>query len=93
MGNPFAEDTGELIALDTKRILTDILVQRMDRIRDIGEQKYQEYVEHVLRSCDKPVSASIPRVNHQIFSDCISPKRKLKEKQQVKDLKQNVQLL
>ena len=26
MGNPFAEDTGELIALDTKIILTDILV-------------------------------------------------------------------
>ena len=25
MGNPFTEDTGELIALYTKRILTDIL--------------------------------------------------------------------
>ena len=93
MGNPFAEDTGELIALDAKRILTDILVQRMDSIRDIGEEKYQEYVEHVLRSTDKPISASIPRVNHQIFSDCISSKRKSKEKQQVKDLKQNIQLL
>ena len=93
MGNPFAEDTGELIALDTKIILTDILVQRMDNIRDIGEEKYQEYVEHVLRSSDKPISASIPRVNHQIFSDCISSKRNSKEKQQVKDLKQNVQLL
>ena len=76
MGNPFAEDTGELIALDTKRILTDILVQRMDSIRDIGEDKYQEFVEHVLHSSDKPISASIPRVNHQIFSDCISSKRK-----------------
>ena len=78
---------------DTKRIFTDILVQRIDIIRDIGEEKYQEYVEHVLRSSDKPIRASIPRVNHQIFSDGISSKRKSKEKQQVKDLKQNVQLL
>ena len=49
MGNPFAEDTGELVALSDK------IIQRMDSIQSVGEEKYQEYVDNVLASCNKPI--------------------------------------
>ena len=37
MGNPFTEETGELVELDTKQLMSEDVVNRMDSIHAEGE--------------------------------------------------------
>ena len=91
MGNPFTEETGELVALDTKQLMSEDVVNRMDSIHAEGEKYYKEFVADVLYHHNKPISSPIHRQNHTIFRDNSSSKSKSKQK--MSDLKQNVQLL
>ena len=91
MGNPFTEETGELVALDTKQLMSEEVFNRIDSIHAEGEKYYKEFVADVLYHHNKPISSPIHRQNHTLFRDHSSSKSNSKQK--MSDLKQNEQLL
>lgn len=48
MGNPFLDDSKELLRLDTGDVLDDKVVQTMATLEDTGQKQYQEYNENVI---------------------------------------------
>ena len=58
MGNPFTDDSPELIALDTRDCANESVVTTVRTIEDIGSARYKEYVQKVIT--DKKVSINDP---------------------------------
>ena len=68
LGNPFAEDSGYLIALDTKDIMPQEVVQTINSVLDIGQQQYDSFVEERFVTRSKPVSEPIRKNKLPCFS-------------------------
>ena len=45
MGNPFTEDSTELIVLDTKEIMPECVVQAIKTAKQKGQSQYDQFVE------------------------------------------------
>ena len=80
-----------VVALNTKELMSEDVVNRMDSIHAEGEKYYKEFIADILYHHNKPISSSIHHQNNTIFRDHSSSKSKSKHK--ISDLKQNVQLL
>jgi len=55
MGNPFLENSEDLLVLDTRDIMSSAVTETVRRIETIGEELYKNYVEERLEKCEKPV--------------------------------------
>lgn len=45
MGNPFCEDSNDLIVLDTKEIMPKCVVEAISGAKEKGKSMYDKYVE------------------------------------------------
>lgn len=63
MGNPFLDDTGELIILDTHIILDDSVVKTIRNIESLGRQQYDEYTKPVIVDRTRSISETIKKNN------------------------------
>ena len=68
MGNPFTEDSGDLLALDSRDIADPAVTDTVRRIEKIGEEQYETFVKERLVNQTKPISDPIKKNNLPLFS-------------------------
>ena len=67
MGNPFLEETRDLLTLDTKYLMSEDVVETIASIREIGNAQYETYVDERLRNPNKPIADNIHKNNLPLF--------------------------
>ena len=90
LGNPFAVDSKELIAIDTKDIMDKLVEATVESAKSIGEKQFAEYKEGRLLALTKPIDDTISRNKLPTFS--ARPIPKATKKIEVTDLKRNVKM-
>ena len=68
LGNPFQEDSGFLIALDSKNIMPQPVIDTVYKVKEIGQDQFKTFVEERIVTQSKPVSEPIKRNNLARFS-------------------------
>ena len=63
MGNPFTEDSSDLLALDSRDFADPALIGTVRQIEKLGEDQYDAYVKERLVSQTKPMSDPIEKNN------------------------------
>ena len=90
LGNPFKEDSDDLLVLDTKEIASDNVVATVNTIENAGQGQFQVFVEERFVNRKKEVTDVIKLNKFALFS---SPRTSsTKKKQDVASLKQNCSL-
>ncbi|XP_045131595.1 uncharacterized protein LOC123516404 [Portunus trituberculatus] len=67
MGNPFIEESQELICLDTHDIMDEEAAKSVRQAEELGVQQYQSFVEERLVNGSKPLSDRITKNKLQLF--------------------------
>ncbi len=88
MGNPFTEDSNDLLVLDSRNI-ADAAVA--DTMQQIGLEQYEAYVDERLVNQRTPISDTIKRNNLHLFSRP-PVKGNSSKQQQISSLKSNCSL-
>ena len=68
LGNPFKEDSGDLLALDTKDIMPAEVVESVQNIKKIGQSQYKAFVSERMVERRKPITHPIKRNKLPLFS-------------------------
>ena len=68
LGNPFKEDSGDLLALDTKDIMATEVVESIKNIKTIGQDQHKAFVAERMIECTRPITDPIKRNKLPIFS-------------------------
>ncbi len=68
LGNPFEEESTDLLVLDTKEILHSAAVETVRNIREIGRNQYHLFVKERLVDKSKSLKDPIKRKKLQLFS-------------------------
>ena len=68
MGNPFMEESMDLLNLNSKAIMPEKIVKDLKSIYSLGKAKYYQFMEERLKSNSKSIGDTIPRNNLVMFS-------------------------
>ncbi|KAL7395746.1 hypothetical protein ABVT39_022389 [Epinephelus coioides] len=60
MGNPFMEDSGDLLDLDESIVMPPYVGDRVKEVKNIGMKRYTEFVDKQVRSQEEAFTAPIP---------------------------------
>ena len=63
MGNPFMEQTEDLLILDTRDILDTSVGEAVRKVEALGKEQYQLFVDERLSKCEKPITDVIPKTS------------------------------
>ncbi|XP_076078833.1 uncharacterized protein LOC143048849 [Mytilus galloprovincialis] len=91
MGNPFLEESEDLLVLDTRDIVDPKVANTVRNIEQIGNDKYHEYVRERLDKRTRPLSDPIKQNKLHLFRRQ-ELRSESKEKRQISSLKQNCSL-
>ncbi len=91
MGNPFLEDCPELLALDTRNCMNDVVVATVQNIERLGIDQYQKYVTEVLKNRDIPIQQPIKKNSLTLFKRPL-PRKSAKGKEALANLKKDCYL-
>ena len=92
MDNPFLEDNGDSLTLDTKIIMSKEVIQTGNTIEKNGHKQYNTFLsERIIGTPNDSLSDTIKKNNYPLFSK-VSVKKPSKMKQQVKYLETNCKL-
>lgn len=80
LGNPFREDSGDLLAIDTKDIMPMEVVKSIKNIKKIGQDQFKAFISERLIKHARPINDPIKRDKLLIFS---RPTTKAVSKKQV----------
>ena len=91
-GNPFIDESGDLLVLDTRNIMTPEVVSTVNCIETLGQEQYKLYCKERLDTKVKLISNVIPRNKLSLLFR--SPVKRLKAKHQmtISTVKQNCAL-
>lgn len=78
MGNPFLEESGELMKLDTHDVVDQRVKTTLETMESVGQDQYEEYVKSVLIERTKPIQSPIKKNNVVLFKTPIARKSKVK---------------
>lgn len=67
MGNPFSEETSDLLVLDTRDIADPKVSQSIREMEKLGKLQFKEFTEERLKHATKSVTEPIPRNKLQLF--------------------------
>ena len=88
-GNPFVEDSGELLTLDTKIIMSKEVIKTIYTVEEIGQTQYRNFLkERLTATTNTPLSVIISKNKLNLFST-VSVKQHSKTQQQITDLKKS----
>ena len=79
MGNPFGDNSGDLLVLDSRDIANAAIVNSVRKIETPGKQQYENFVTERLVNRTKPIKEPIKKNNLPLFS---KPPAKEKSKAQ-----------
>ena len=88
MGNPFKEESQDLLVLDTKEIADPAVVKTVRSAKSVGQDQFDAFTKECLIDRTKSIYDTIYRNKLPLFS---TPKAS-KEKQQLNTLKCDVEL-
>ncbi|VDI11065.1 Hypothetical predicted protein [Mytilus galloprovincialis] len=91
MGNPFMEQSDDLLILDTRDIVDPRVAETVRKVEEIGKEQFNKFVTERLQSNTKSIYEPIKQNKLFMFSRQ-QPKTDSKEKQQISSLKQNCSL-
>jgi hypothetical protein len=80
MGNPFEEDSNDLLVLDTKDIMPNCVIEAVKTAKQNGECQYATYVEERLNKCSKAITDTIKKTNLPLFGTTENPSGKANTK-------------
>jgi len=91
LGNPFEEDSPDLVALDTKEIVGSPAIEAVRKVKETGLNQFQAFTRDCLLERTKPVDDTIHQNKLKVFK---APpiKSMSKEKQKLTCLKNNAEL-
>ena len=89
-GNPFEEESSDLLVLDSKEIVDDAAVYAIQNVRNIGQKQFQTFIKECIVDRVKSIDDTIHRNKLKLF-EATKPKAN-KEKQQMVSLKSDVGL-
>ena len=90
LGNPFEEDSNELLALDTTQIADVSVVQTVESAYKIGKHQFDLFVKERLMERKVPLDEVLSRNKLALFSTKHVPEKK--GKQQLMSMKSDMQL-
>ena len=67
MGNPFLDDSSDLVALDTKLIMSETVVNNMQAAEQLGKTQYEAFVDERISGSSKPFYDPIQKNNMTLF--------------------------
>ncbi len=91
MGNPFLDDGPELLVLDTRNCVSDAVIGTVQKIEQLGIEKYQKYVKDVLKDRSVPIQQPIKRNSLALFKRPLQ-KKTSKNKEALATLKSDCNL-
>ena len=92
MGNPFLEDSGDMLMLDTKVIMNKDAIRTVNAVEEIGQRQFSESVENRLKiASNKPLSDIVSKNKLTLFSTP-QTKQRSRNKVQVASLNTNCTL-
>ena len=68
IGNPFAEDSGDLLTLDTKVIMDPEVAETVKTAFQLGEEQYKNFVKERFIDRKVPIQEPIKKNNLSLFS-------------------------
>ena len=87
MGNPFADQTGDLFVLDTRDIADSKVVETVRTVRQLGKDQYQQFVTKRLQERTTPLFDTIQKNKLPLFSSPPATKEKSSDKLKIASLK------
>ena len=92
IGNPFLEDNGDMLTLDTKVVMNKDAIRTVNAVEEIGQRQFSECVEDRLNiASNKPLSHIVSKNKLALFSTP-QTKQRSRSKEQVASLKTNCTL-
>ena len=91
MGNPFTEESSDLLVLDSRNIVDTAVADTVQQIEQLGLKLYEAYVDERLVNQKIPIYDTIKRNNLHLFSRP-PVKGKSSKQQQISSLKNNCSL-
>ena len=83
MGNPFLEDSVDILTLDTNIFMTKDATRTVNAVEQIGQRQFSEFVEDRLKSpSNKPLSDIVSKNKWALFSTH-QAKQRSRSKEQV----------
>ena len=93
MGNPFFEDSGDMLALDTKVVMNKDAIRTVNAVEEMGQRQFSESVEDRLKiASNKPLSDIVSKNKLALFSTPQTKQRSRSKEQVVASLKTNCTL-
>ena len=89
MGNPFTENSSDMIRLDTRDIADPAIIKRVRQIEKLGTGRYELYVQDCLVEKTKNINKPIKRNKLALFR-CPPIKQHSKSQQQLSSLRMTV---
>ena len=69
MGNPFLEDSGDMLTLDTKVVINKDAIRTVHTIEESSQRQFSEFVEDTMkRASKKPLSGIVSKIKLALFS-------------------------
>ena len=90
-GNPFLEDSPELLTLDTRNVMDESVIETVCTVESLGKEQYDKYCESVILKCERSIHETISKNNLALFK-WPKPKAKSKQAKAVAVLKDDVAL-
>jgi len=91
MGNPFLEESQDLLVLDTKDIMDASVAETVRKVESLGEDQYKSFVDERLDQPTKPITDTLPKNKLPLFSRP-PVKTQSKQKMQLAALKSDCNL-
>ena len=91
LGNPFMNDTEELIKLDTGDVMSDELIKTLRTVEHLGNSQYEEFQKSVLIDGSRLIHEPIKKNSLPLFK-CPTIKEKSKQQDKIARLKANISL-
>ena len=77
LGNPFLEDSGELLDLDQSIFMPPDMVDNVRKVKDIRLQLYTTFLNKRVSTQEEAFTATLHKTNLKLFKSCLSePRRK-----------------
>ena len=68
MGNPFAENSNDLLVLESRDLADPAVIDTLRQIKSLGQEQYDTYVNERFVNQTKPITDPIKRNNLLLFS-------------------------
>ncbi|KAJ8394425.1 hypothetical protein AAFF_G00046360 [Aldrovandia affinis] len=91
MGNPFEEESQDVVKLDTKEIAGPAAVETVMNAKRIGQEQFEAFTRECLLDRTKAVDDPIPRNKLKVFSTS-TPRSQSKGQQQLASIKNDREL-